>query len=50
MFVGNGDKILVPRDLDAKRIANCKSKKAKGVYEMMKVLSAANGQSHVNIY
>ena len=50
MFVGNGDKIYAARDIDAQRIANCKSKKAKGVYEMMKVLTAAKGQHHINTY
>jgi hypothetical protein len=35
-FVAGGDQIHVAPDLDQARIAACKSKKAKGVYELMK--------------
>jgi hypothetical protein len=35
VFVGAGDKIKVSQDLDFQRIAQCKSKKAKGVFELM---------------
>lgn len=34
--MGAGDKIQVRADIDYQRIAQCKSKKAKGVYELMK--------------
>mmetsp|Transcript_14564 Transcript_14564/g.22612 ORF Transcript_14564/g.22612 Transcript_14564/m.22612 type:complete len:132 (+) Transcript_14564:232-627(+) len=50
LFLGAGDQILVQSDIDAERIANCKSKKAKGVYEMMKALTAAGAQSHAAAY
>ena len=40
MFVGGGDKIHVPITIDAKRVAACKYKKVKGVYDMMKALTA----------
>ena len=39
-MAGGGDQIHVGRSLDAKRMADCKSKKVKGIYEMMKALSA----------
>ena len=48
--MGSGDVIVVDRNVDVKRIANCKSKKAKGVFDMMSALSAAGGQSHLNAY
>jgi hypothetical protein len=35
-FVGAGDLIHVQSDIDAARIGQCKSKKAKGVYELMR--------------
>lgn len=35
LFSNNGDKIVVEKDIDFQRIASCKSKKAKGVYELM---------------
>ena len=50
MFVGSGDTIVTARNLDAKRVANCKSKKVKGVYEMMNALTASGAQSHVAAY
>ena len=50
MFVGSGDTIVVARGLDAKRVANCKSKKVKGVYDMMNALTAQGGKSHVTAY
>lgn len=50
MFVGSGDTIVTARNLDAQRIANCKSKKVKGVYEMMNALTASGAQSHVAAY
>jgi len=50
MYIASGDQIIVPEDLDAERIANCKSKKAKGVYEMMKALTASGAQSHAAAY
>ena len=50
MFVGSGDIIVTDRNADVKRVANCKSKKAKGVFEMMQALSASGGQAHVNAY
>jgi|TARA_B110000285_G_C15000105_1_gene550989 hypothetical protein len=43
MFVGSGDVIVVDRNVDMKRVANCKSKKAKGVFDMMAALSASGG-------
>jgi len=50
MFVGGGDKLATSLNLDAKRVAACKYKKVKGVFEMMKALSAQNCQTHVNAY
>lgn len=50
MFVGSGDVIVVDRNVDMKRVANCKSKKAKGVFDMMAALSASGGQSHLTAY
>jgi hypothetical protein len=44
MFVGSGDVIVVDKNVDIKRVANCKSKKIKGVYDMMGALSASGGQ------
>ena len=38
LFIGAGDKIQVKADIDAARIQACKSKKAKGVYELMKTI------------
>lgn len=35
-FVGGGDQIHVAADIDFQRIGQCKSKKAKGVYELMR--------------
>ena len=35
-FVAAGDQIHVAEDIDAARIGACKSKKAKGVYELMR--------------
>lgn len=35
-FIGGGDLIQVPADIDYARIGACKSKKAKGVYELMR--------------
>ena len=35
-FVGGGDQIHVVPDIDQTRIGQCKSKKAKGVYELMR--------------
>jgi hypothetical protein len=35
-FIGGGDQIQVPADVDFQRIGACKSKKAKGVYELMR--------------
>jgi len=40
MFVGGGDKIIASDAGDLKRVAQGKSKKAKGVQFMMKALSA----------
>lgn len=40
MFIGGGDKIVSSMNLDAARVAACKYKKVKGVFEMMKALSA----------
>jgi hypothetical protein len=42
LFIGSGDKIQVKVDIDATRIQNCKSKKAKGVYELMKTIKTGN--------
>ena len=50
MFVGGGDKIVTSQNLDAQRVAACKYKKVKGVFEMMKALSSQDCQSHVNAY
>ena len=47
LFVGGGDKIHVKPDLDYQRVAQCKSKKAKGVYELMKTFkTGANVESY----
>ena len=43
MFLGNGDIVQVPMseaNEDMARVAACKSKKVKGISEMMKALSA----------
>ena len=50
MFVGGGDNVVSGFNLDAKRVANCKYKKVKGVFEMMKALNASGCQQHVNTY
>lgn len=41
LYIGGGDSIVVRQDLDAERIAQCKSKKAKGVYAMMEAMKGA---------
>lgn len=38
LCIASGDVIAVRKDLDTERIAQCKSKKAKGVHAMMQVL------------
>lgn len=50
LMAGGGDQIQVARNLDAQRMAECKSKKVKGIYEMMKALSSQDQQQHVNAY
>ena len=50
MFLGGGDNIYVPADIDAKRVKACKYKKVQGVYAMMKALNAQSCSRHVNIY
>ena len=47
---GGGDLLVVNKDIDAARIAQCKSKKVKNVYEMMKALTAQDQQAHVGAY
>ena len=42
LLIGGGDKIQVPSDIDTQRIQNCKSKKAKGVFELMKTMKTAS--------
>jgi len=44
VFLSGGDTIQVREDIDQKRIEECKSKKAKGVYELMKTLKAGRIQ------
>lgn len=36
LFLGAGDIIQVPQDVDLQRVGQSKSKKAKGVYELMR--------------
>lgn len=50
MFVGAGDQIVASADLDQKRMVNCKSKKARGVHEMMRALAAVDGKAIQNQY
>lgn len=35
LCISNGDKIIIDNNIDFERVSNCKSKKAKGVYELM---------------
>ena len=40
----------MPITIDAQRVAACKYKKVKGVYDMMKALTAQGCTKHVNMY
>ena len=40
IFIGGGDKIHVNSNIDYLRIQNSKSKKAKGVYDLMKTFKS----------
>ncbi|CDW88196.1 UNKNOWN [Stylonychia lemnae] len=46
LFIGGGDRINVKASIDYQRIAQCKSKKAKGVYELM--MTFKNGEMGEN--
>lgn len=50
MFIGGGDKITASNASDLQRVAQSKSKKAKGIQFMMKALSASGGTAHVQAY
>lgn len=45
VFVGRGNYINVDETIDRQRMEECKSKKAKGVYALMKTLKAGDAQS-----